>query len=87
MENRKLNSEWFCEVSEYLVCWSESRAGISDKISGIDWGLSLHAQCYRRNILTARDFYSTIDSRCMSLSLTVGDRKYLTVRGNWINAG
>ena len=69
--------EWFCEVSEYLVCWSESWARISDNISGIDWGLSLHTQCYLRNILTAEDFYSTIDSRCMSPSLQLCDRKYL----------
>ena len=70
-------SNGFVKSVNISWCWRESWGCISDNISGIDWGLSLHAQCYRRNILTAKDFYSTIDSRCMSLSLTVCDRKYL----------
>ena len=53
-------SNGFVKSVNISWCWSESWGCISDNISGIDWGLSLHAQCYRRNILTAKDFYSTI---------------------------
>ena len=81
--NRNWMSNGFVKSVNISWCWRESWGCISDNISGIDWGLSLHAQCYRRNILTAKDFYSTIDSRCMSLSLSVCDRKYLIFTAQW----